>query len=91
MKPLSDEEVIDRASKWARFHSNIKFRSRMDEVLSDLDEAEQRRVYLCGQRIAAGLTTKVIPAAKINERSKDEQVTKAQKPKGKQRRKDAAA
>jgi hypothetical protein len=63
MKVLTDEEVIDRAAKWARLHRNEKRRDRMDECLDGLSKADQRRVYLCGQRIAGGLPPKVIPAA----------------------------
>lgn len=61
--PLTDDEVIDRAKKFARLHKHEKTRGRMDECLAGLSEADARRVYLCGQRIAGGLTIKVIPSA----------------------------
>jgi hypothetical protein len=41
----------------------------MDTVLDGLSEADQRRVYLCGQRIAAGMSPKVIPP--LNEKGKE--------------------
>ena len=62
-KDLTTEEVIDRAKKWARLHRNQNTRSRMDECLAGISNADQRRVYLCGQRIATGLPIKVVPAA----------------------------
>jgi hypothetical protein len=62
-KPLTEEEVVDRAKKWARFYRNEKTRARMDAVLEDLSKSDQRRVYLCGQRIVGGLPIKVIPTA----------------------------
>jgi hypothetical protein len=78
MKVLTDEEVVDLAKKWARFHRNPKTRARMDECLEGISKADQRRVYLCGQRVACGMDPKVIPApasnqqkGKENDRSKD--------------------
>lgn len=62
MKILNDDEVVDRATRWARLHASIKTREKMDAVLDGLSKADQRRVYLCGQRIACGLSVKVIPA-----------------------------
>lgn len=61
-KPLTDDEVRERAGKWARLHRKPETRSRMDACLEGISKADQRRVYLCGQRIAAGLSPKVIPA-----------------------------
>ena len=63
MKTLTDDEVIDRAKKWARLHNNVRLRGRMDECLEGISKADQRRVYLCGQRIVGGLSIKVVPAA----------------------------
>lgn len=62
-KDLTTEEVIDRAKKWARLHRNQNTRSRMDECLAGISVADQRRVYLCGQRIVGGLPIKVVPPA----------------------------
>lgn len=62
MKILTDDEVKDRAAKWARLHRKPETRSKMDTALEGISQADQRRVYLCGQRIAAGLPAKVIPA-----------------------------
>lgn len=62
MKILTDDEVKDRASKWARLHRKPETRSKMDTCLEGISQADQRRVYLCGQRIAAGMDAKVIPA-----------------------------
>jgi hypothetical protein len=59
MKDLEYEDIIDRAERWARFHSKPNLRNRMDECLEGITDADQRRVYLCGQRIAAGLKAKV--------------------------------
>jgi hypothetical protein len=65
---LTDDEVINRAERWARLHANPKYRDKMDALLEDLSEVDQRRVRLCGQRIAGGLKPKVLPAA-TSERS----------------------
>ena len=62
MKLLTDDEVKDRAAKWARLHRKPETRAKMDTALQGISEADQRRVYLCGQRIAAGMDAKVIPA-----------------------------
>jgi hypothetical protein len=51
--------LIDRAHKWAALHRNPKTRDKMDDVLADLSKADQRRVYLCGQRIAGGLSARL--------------------------------
>lgn len=59
---LTDDEVKDRAAKWARLHRKPETRTKMDECLAGISQADQRRVYLCGQRIAAGMDAKVIPA-----------------------------
>lgn len=72
MKILTDDDVIDRAKKWARLHRNEKTRARMDEALEGISKADQRRVYLCGQRIVGGLPIKVIPSAQQPERSKND-------------------
>lgn len=72
-KVLTDDEVRDRASKWARLHNNVRMRDRMDEALEGLSEADQRRVYLCGQRIVGGLSPKVLPADNNQKGVKDGQ------------------
>lgn len=63
---LTDDEVVSRAERWARLHSNQKLRGRMDAVLEGLTDEDQRRVYLCGQRMVAGLPLKVVPAIERN-------------------------
>ena len=62
MKFLTNDEVAERAQRWARFHKNEKYRDKMDEVLAGLNKIDQRRVYLCGQRMSGGLPLKVISA-----------------------------
>ncbi len=74
-KDLTDDEVIDRAKKWARLHRNEKTRARMDECLAGISTADQRRVYLCGQRIAVGLSIKVVPAASNHEKGDEKHAT----------------
>ena len=71
-KSLTDEEVIDRAERWARFHRKPETRSRMDDCLKGLTKADQRRVYLCGQRVVGGLAPKVIPAETEQRKEPDE-------------------
>lgn len=78
MKSLTDEEVLDRAERWARFHRKPETRSRMDECLKGLTLDDQRRVYLCGQRVAGGLAPKIIPAqSKQREEADEKEKTKA--------------
>jgi hypothetical protein len=91
MKLLTDEEVVDRAQRWARFHKNEKYRDKMDEVLVGLSETEKRRVYLCGQRIAGGLPIKVIPAASAATPSRKEQTNGKEDKAAKERRPAAVA
>jgi hypothetical protein len=62
MTTLTDDEVLSRAEKWARFHKKENLRGRMDEALQGISQADQRRVYLCGMRISGGLPPKVLPA-----------------------------
>jgi hypothetical protein len=80
-EPLTNEEVLDHAHRWARLYCNPKFRARMDTVLEDLSEDDQRRVYLCGQRIVGGLPEKVlsptIKERKPNDNNKRKQRRKA--------------
>jgi hypothetical protein len=59
---ITDEEVMSRAGRWAKLHSDPKLRGRMDKVIEDLSESDQRRVYLLGQRLAGGLSIKIVPA-----------------------------
>ena len=80
MKILTDDEVLDRAGKWARFHRKPETRNRMDECLEGISKADQRRVYLCGQRIAAGIAPKVLPAPASNKETSNGKT----KPKAKQ-------
>jgi hypothetical protein len=72
-KTLTDDEVRERAQRWARLHKIEKYRPQMDEVLNGLSADDQRRVYLCGQRIAGGLPFKVIPPAQQGKEEADEQ------------------
>jgi len=74
--PLTDEEVLDRAERWARFHRKPETRGRMDECLKGLSEADQRRVYLCGQRVSTGLAPKVLPAQTQERKEPDEKEQK---------------
>jgi len=55
-----DSRLIEKAQEWARLHRNPETRSQMDRVLSGLSEADKRKVYLCGQRIAGGLSVKLV-------------------------------
>lgn len=84
-KTLTDEEVLDRAERWARFHRKPETRSRMDECLKGLSQADQRRVYLCGQRVATGLAPKVLPA-ETKERKEPDEKEQTQKAKPKRKR-----
>ena len=65
---LTDDEVWDRARDWAHLHAKPTTRNQMDAILEGLSSADQRRVYLCGQRIAGGLKPRVIPAPAQPER-----------------------
>lgn len=60
---MNNDEVIEYARRWAKLHANPKLRGRMDNVIDGLSEEDARRVVLCGQRIAGGLTIKVVPAS----------------------------
>ena len=51
-------DLLDRAKRWAALHSNPKTRSKMDQLLEGLSEADQRKVYLNGQRISKGMPPK---------------------------------
>jgi hypothetical protein len=76
---LTDDEVLDRAKVWAHLHAKPQTRDKMDQVLDGLSSADQRRVYLCGQRIAGGLKPRVIPApAQPKERSHNGKTTNDQ-------------
>lgn len=57
--PLTDAQIIDLAREWARLHENPKTRDKMDAVIEGLSGADARRIYLCGQRIRAGLTPRI--------------------------------
>jgi hypothetical protein len=57
----SEDRLLSLARRWADLHSKPKQRDKMDEILVGLSEAEARRVILCGQRIASGLTPKIAP------------------------------
>jgi hypothetical protein len=71
MKILDNDQVIQRAQEWALLHFNRQYNA-MDKVLEGISVADQRRVYLCGQRIRAGMKPKVIPTL---ERRENEQRT----------------
>jgi hypothetical protein len=60
-KPLSDADIITLARHWARLHAKPSLRGAMDDLLKELPEPVQRKVILCGQRIAAGLPPKIAP------------------------------
>ena len=88
MKTLTDDEVAARAQQWARLHKNEKYRDKMDDVLTGISKADQRRVYLCGQRMVGGLPLKVIPASPAAPGKED---ANGNKNKAAQRRPDAVA
>jgi hypothetical protein len=87
-EPLTEEQVYDRAKDWAHLHKNPKTRDQMDKLLEGLSPPDQRRVYLCGQRVAGGLPYKVLPRITPPTR-KEEQNGKPNQ--GAQRRNPAAA
>jgi hypothetical protein len=76
MAALTDDQVAERAQRWAILHKQEKNRAKMDAVLDDLSEADARRVYLCGQRMVGGLPLKVIPADNKNGKEKTNAETK---------------
>src|SRR4029077_17809094 len=59
-KAAPEEALIDRARKWAALHADPRTRGDMDKVFTGLSEPDKRRVRLCGQRIASGLSVKLI-------------------------------
>jgi len=81
---LTGDEVLERAQRWAFLHKRPENRPKMDAVLNGLNAEDQRRVYLCGQRICGGLPIKIIPAANNRKEEKDES-------KDKRKRQSAAA
>ena len=78
---LNDDQVRARAQRWALLHKLPKNRGKMDEILADLSEADQRRVYLCGQRISAGMTPKVVPAEETGKETINHEPRKQQRKK----------
>jgi len=58
-QPNKDQQLIERARKWAQLWRNPKTRSRMDEALKGLSKPDERKVVLCGQRISAGLAPRI--------------------------------
>lgn len=70
MAALTDDQVAERAQRWAILHKQEKNRAKMDAVIEGLSDHDQRRVYLCGQRMSAGLPLKVIPAENKNGKEK---------------------
>jgi hypothetical protein len=78
---VTDDEIIAFAERWARLHANPKLRGRMDNLLAEASEDDQRRIRLCGQRIAAGLPVKLVPAA-----TKERSSGNGDKPKGRRRK-----
>jgi hypothetical protein len=52
------QDLLERAKRWAALHSDPKTRPKMDELLAGLSEADQRKVYLDGQRISKGMQPK---------------------------------
>jgi hypothetical protein len=57
---LDESELRHRAQRWAELHANPKTRAEMDSLLAGLTEAEQRTVYLNGQRLRAGMPYKPV-------------------------------
>lgn len=86
METLTDDQVAERAQRWAILHKQEKNRAKMDAVIEGLSPDDQRRVYLCGQRMAGGLPLKVIPAENKNGKEKHN----AEKTKHRGKRPDAA-
>lgn len=63
LPPLTDAEKLQaRAEEWARLHSNPRLRPEMDRLLEGLCPADQRTVYLNGQRLRAGMPYKIFPS-----------------------------
>jgi len=62
METLTDDQVAERAQRWAILHKQQKNRDKMDAILDGLSAEDKRRVYLCGQRMVGGLPLKVISA-----------------------------
>jgi hypothetical protein len=58
-KNVTDDRVVTLAKQWAELHANRKTRDKMDDLLDGLSEQMQRKVVLCGQRIASGLPIKI--------------------------------
>jgi hypothetical protein len=59
-KPQTDEgKIFALAKQWAELHAKPKQRDKMDDLLVGLPEETQRKVYLLGQRLAAGLPYKL--------------------------------
>lgn len=55
---MDNEEIITKAGKWVAYYKGNQ-RGKMDTVLEGLTAGDRRKVVLCGQRIAGGLTAKV--------------------------------
>jgi hypothetical protein len=86
MESLTNDQVAERAQRWAILHKQEKNRAKMDAILDGLSADDQRRVYLCGQRMSGGLPLKVIPAENKNGKEK----TNAEKTNRRGKRPDAA-
>jgi hypothetical protein len=56
----AEQTLIEKAHRWAELHTDPHTRGSMDKVLTGLSAADQRRVVLCGQRIAAGMSVKLV-------------------------------
>jgi hypothetical protein len=57
---ISEEQRIHAlAKKWVELHAKRKTRDQMDALLEGLPEPMQRKVYLLGQRLSAGLPYKI--------------------------------
>jgi hypothetical protein len=82
MEVVSDDKIRELAQRWALLHKLEKNRDKMDGVFKGLSESDQRRVYLCGQRISGGLSPKVLPPSE-NRKETNEQ--------GKKQRRSTAA
>ena len=79
MKFLTNEEVADRAQRWVQFWRIVKYRDKMESVMDGLNEADKRRVRLCGQRMSVGLPLKVLPAPEQGKEDKHETKDKAKR------------
>jgi hypothetical protein len=76
---MNEEQIKERATRWAALYRNPKSRPQMDDVLRGLNEAGRTLVILGGQRIAGGLPWRL---ASLTERKEVETNGNSNKTKG---------